>query len=360
MQAKKLDLPTIDITPLLLNQKEEAKQSVAEQLRQAAETYGAFYITSLSHPTFNPGGILAAARALFELERSEKDRLPLIKPGGFTRGYIPFGGESGSERLEVKEAFSYGYNWPEGRTPDNGLQGNNEWPPSDTLCKLDSAVAKAVGESDVDREKWKNVLHEFYDGMCEISHVLSRGLSLSLGQPEDYFEQYCKGSNEISLLRLFHYFKSSFKSDDTTKERIGSSPHTDWGFLTLILQPTMVPGLEVFQDNAWHEVPTKPQTIFVNCGDYMSLLTQGRYISPLHRVSLAQEERYSMVFFFYPSYDAEIPILNGDTAQDYSLFNNQRNSDHSASAGKGVETLPAFGDYIVEKWRQVFREGGRY
>ncbi len=46
-------------------------------------------------------------RRFFSLPEAKKRKIP-AKKGGFTRGYIGFGGESGSHLLECKEAFSYG------------------------------------------------------------------------------------------------------------------------------------------------------------------------------------------------------------------------------------------------------------
>lgn len=45
------------------------------------------------------------------------------------------------------------------------------------------------------------------------------------------------GGDSISLMRLFHYMPYGLAGAvGEGQERIGSSPHTDWGFLTLILQ----------------------------------------------------------------------------------------------------------------------------
>lgn len=51
--------------------------------------------------------VLDVSRRFFSLPDDTKRKIP-VKKGGFTRGYVPFGGESGSHRLECKEAFSFG------------------------------------------------------------------------------------------------------------------------------------------------------------------------------------------------------------------------------------------------------------
>lgn len=138
--------------------------------------------------------------------------------------------------------------------------------------------------------------------MVQVAEAVTRALSVALGMDEDYLPSYCTEGDTISLMRLFHYFpykKADNISESTT--RIGSSPHTDWGFLTLILQQEGVTGLQVADDKGeWVDVPPIAGTLLVNAGDYLSLLTNGRIVSPLHRVMTGSEERLSAVFFYYP------------------------------------------------------------
>ncbi len=88
---------------------------------------------------------------------------------------------------------------------------------------------------------------------------------------------------------------------------IGSSPHTDWGFITMITQDGAQVGLEYCDKDTkeWKAVPPIPGTIIVNVGDYVSLISKGQFISPLHRVVNAEgTSRTSFVFFFYPDYNS--------------------------------------------------------
>ena len=86
----------------------------------------------------------------------------------------------------------------------------------------------------------------------------------------------------------------------------------------------------------------------------MSLLSNGKLKSPLHRVINTSLERLSFVFFFYPNFDS---ILNlNDINQDYSLLKNQNenaNVEKSKNAMDGGKIT--FGEYIAKKWKQVRR-----
>ena len=57
------------------------------------------------------------SKELFSLDTAVKEGVG-VHVGGFTRGYIGMGGESGSSMLERKEGYSYGFNWPEKAPPD--------------------------------------------------------------------------------------------------------------------------------------------------------------------------------------------------------------------------------------------------
>ena len=70
----------------------------------------------------------------------------------------------------------------------------------------------------------------------------------------------------------------------------------------------------------------------------------------------AGEERHSAVFFFYPQYDAKIPLPGGGGG--VSLLQNQsREAEAGVESGKfdeGIKDMP-FGAYIAQKWKQVSR-----
>ncbi|XP_020160649.1 probable 2-oxoglutarate-dependent dioxygenase SLC1 [Aegilops tauschii subsp. strangulata] len=65
---------------------------------------------------------------------------------------------------------------------------------------------------------------------------------------------------------------------------LGMPPHSDYGFLTLLLQD-QVNGLEVCQgDDDWLLVDPLPGALIVNVGDHLEIFSNGRYKSVLHRV----------------------------------------------------------------------------
>jgi isopenicillin N synthase-like dioxygenase len=326
-----MDLQVIDIAPLQGQSTSEERARVARQLHQACTETGVFYVTGHGIDTT---AFLARMAEFFALTPQQKLSVA-IAPGGFTRGYIGLGEESGSDALEVKEAFSYGFPWEPGRPAANGMQGPNVWPDASWL---------SAG--------WRAAMDGYYAALCAIADGLARGFSLANGRDEHWLSAFCRGGETISLLRLFHYFpygRADARFPDR-HDRIGSSAHTDWGFLTLIVQQTDVSGLQVLHGGEWRDVAPLPGALVVNCGDYFSLLTEGRYVSPLHRVVAGDRERLSGVFFYYPAHDARIPVLGRQT---HSLLQNQQLHGGPMDAAHIADS--SFGDFIAEKWRQVQR-----
>ena len=125
------------------------------------------------------------------------------------------------------------------------------------------------------------------------------------------------------------------------------------------------------------DVPPIPNTLVVNTGDYVSLLTEGKFVSPLHRVVHPQgSNRLSFVFFYYPAYDSKLDIIpsNGniqDIKMKYSLLQNQNSSKSMGSNSQDIGVDPgtsmrksseegdisemSFGEFISNKWSSVQR-----
>ncbi|KAI3471023.1 hypothetical protein Pfo_027686 [Paulownia fortunei] len=71
---------------------------------------------------------------------------------------------------------------------------------------------------------------------------------------------------------------------------LGLPPHSDYGCLTVVLQDS--PGLQILdsEDNSWRMVPVLHGTLQVHVGDQLEVLSNGRYKSVVHRVTLNSEK----------------------------------------------------------------------
>uniref|UniRef100_A0ACD5WMX0 Uncharacterized protein n=1 Tax=Avena sativa TaxID=4498 RepID=A0ACD5WMX0_AVESA len=90
----------------------------------------------------------------------------------------------------------------------------------------------------------------------------------------------------LQFMALNHYPQGSSQAGDT----VGLAPHSDYGFITILLQSS--PGLEVMHhdDDHWTPVPAIPGALHVHIGDHLEVLSNGRLRSLLHRAILNTDE----------------------------------------------------------------------
>lgn len=69
---------------------------------------------------------------------------------------------------------------------------------------------------------------------------------------------------------------------------------------------------QVQHKDEWVDVPPIEGTVVVNGGDYLSLLSGGRFVSPVHRVMLGPQERYSMVGNAYWCVNSRVVAFSPD------------------------------------------------
>ena len=124
-----------------------------------------------------------------------------------------------------------------------------------------------------------------------------------------YIEPYStnpslRARTEVTL-SIIHYPKTI-----SSTAQIGFSPHTDWGFITLLY--TDSDGLEIYTNDTWTKVPYRPDHYIVNIADMLEVLTAGKYKSVKHRV-MNIDEKYSIALFFDPNPNSVIcPCFRSD------------------------------------------------
>ncbi len=374
-QLPAADLPVVDVAPLLRSTGSAARRAAANEIAAACASHGAFYAVNSGVSGTRAFG---AGSAFFKQSSAAKLAVaadPVAASDGFARGFIGIGGESGSAELrEVKEGYSYGFDWPAEQPPDNPLQGPNTWPRSDPLGRFDG-------------QDFRSSMNGIYSACYRVSQAIAAGLAEALEQPALLDACQGSGGETISLMRMFRYLpycddplerKDSATADAVTP-KIGSSPHTDWGFLTLVVQQDIAAGaggLEIWDhtpaEQGWLRVPSVPGSIVVNVGDYLSLLSGGRFVSPLHRVTMPETpsghaenmhvdevdgSRLSLVFFAYPEYSSRLSLAQPEDAMRTSLLQQQHIGAQGQTAADAAAALAEtpFGEYILGKWSQVSR-----
>lgn len=130
-----------------------------------------------------------------------------------------------------------------------------------------------------------------------------------------------------TLFRLLHYPPLP---SDKEENAVRAFEHGDINIITLLLtaasrnaQYTVgsKTGLEVKDvDGNWHEVESDPNSIIINCGDFLEALTEGYLISTRHQVknpkgSASKVSRYSCPLFIHPR--GEVILSGNKTARDF-------------------------------------------
>ncbi|XP_078156767.1 2-oxoglutarate-dependent dioxygenase 19-like isoform X2 [Carex rostrata] len=118
---------------------------------------------------------------------------------------------------------------------------------------------------------------------------------------------------------------------------LGFAPHSDHGLFTLLYQ-NGINGLQIMHKERWIYVKPVPNSIMVNTGDHLEIVSNGKYKSVLHRAVLNSEMvRMSIVTVIGPSLDVIVEpiadlvntdcpaVFRGLTYRDY-LEHQQSNS----------------------------------
>jgi len=271
--------------------------------------------------------------------------------------------ERASSSLELKSQSIY-----RGRDAESGSSSAAETEPKQSL-EWQRRWGKDEVKSDVDKVlcQWTNFMHEAAKDVREC-----------LGLSSDLMAHDEEEQNSIDLLRMFRY---DGVSGDCSSS-LGSSAHTDWGALTIVYQD-LVGGLQRYcpVHETWIDVLPVPNrvgyvTMFVHVGDFLSISSGGRWLSPRHRVvSPIQKTRFSNVYFVYPKpgisfefaetefsslFGRQTNLLTSEKSYSfYSLLQNQAkvSSEGLSSSTNLFETFRSkgFETLIEEKWMQVQR-----
>ena len=164
-------------------------------------------------------------------------------------------------------------------------------------------------------------VNEYIDQLIKLAEKLSMLMSENLGLEKNYMMETFSGSKGPSVGTKVAKYPQCPHPELVR----GLREHTDAGGIILLLQDDQVSGLEFLKDGQWVKIPPSVNnTIFINTGDQVEVLSNGRYRSGLHRVMADQNgSRLSIATFYNPAGDAIIspaPKLlypNNFTFQDY-------------------------------------------
>jgi isopenicillin N synthase-like dioxygenase len=281
-------IPLIDLHPLLSGGERGSKR-VADQIDDIYSNAGFGYLINHGIPEELTSGILSASAQFHALSREEKLQIEINE---FHRGFIPINTSTDTTtklakvtRPQQSESFMMMH---ELATDDPDVQGRaflagpNQWP--DNLPTFEPMV------------------RAYETAVADLARKLTRAIALSLGLPENGLDYHF--ARPTTFLRLLYYPPQPPQSPD---DLFGSAPHTDYGFITILLQDD-AGGLQVrANDGSWIEAPPLAGSFVMNTSDMLHRWSNGRLLSTPHRViNRSGRARYSCPFFFDPDLKSTI------------------------------------------------------
>ena len=190
----------------------------------------------------------------------------------------------------------------------------------------------------------------YFQHVWDISKRLLHIVSLSAGLSAEYFDAAFE--RPTAVLRYIHYLPEVSRPLESV---YASSPHTDYGFFTLLLVKDGASGLQIYrgpdltkeqkksiepsilemQEPHYFDVapPPDPSTMFIcNIGDALAVASGGAYKATRHRVVLREgaSDRYSIPFFFEPSLDTPFQHFNVSGSSDLAVEEVDLEQDYAA------------------------------
>jgi isopenicillin N synthase-like dioxygenase len=299
-RATSRDVPIIDIRPLLAGEP-GALDSVAQQFRDACTDIGFFFIVNHGLDPALVERSFEASRELFALPADAKRAVRMNQHQcGFQPSKVAMQntglGDGSTVKPNANEAFKYTHDLPPTHPDYRGgrrFVGHNQWP-----AGLSASA--------------RQVLQQYLEAFDALGRQLLPVVAVALGAPPDRFD--AGFAETSSVVRLAWYPVLPVDED-----QFGSRAHTDMSFLTMI-PPATAPGLQILlQDGTWLDQPHVPGGIVVNTGMALRRWANDRLIATPHRVLASKTgDRFSNIFFFYPSVDAVMaPICAPGTAPNY-------------------------------------------
>ncbi|KAJ4981639.1 hypothetical protein NE237_032476 [Protea cynaroides] len=142
----------------------------------------------------------------------------------------------------------------------------------------------------------------------QILELLADGLGI---EQRNVFSKLLMKEDSDCLFRINHYPPCPDVQTSSRPNMIGFGEHTDPQIIS-VLHSNNASGLEIYlRDGSWIPVPPDQRSFFVNVGDSLQVMTNGRFKSVKHRVlANGAKSRISMIYFGGPPSNAKIAPLS--------------------------------------------------
>ena len=154
--------------------------------------------------------------------------------------------------------------------------------------------------------EWQLNINDYYNQSFNLGIVLFKALISCISNNIKLADIAFQRPRTFSTLR-FNFYPQQNKAVEISSqdgEALGCETHVDSGIMTILYQDKKG-GLQVQNRNnlQWYNVPYDPNSLVVNTGLALQILTNDYFKATNHRVLINSEERISIPFFLEPSFD---------------------------------------------------------
>ncbi|GJU73468.1 gibberellin 2-beta-dioxygenase 1-like protein [Tanacetum coccineum] len=174
-------------------------------------------------------------------------------------------------------------------------------------------------------ENFEGIVNDYVTSVktmaCEILELLADEMNL---QPKNVFSKLLMDEQSDSVFRVNHYppYPESQENERNGRKLVGFGEHTDPQIIS-VLRSNNTSGLEIsLRDGSWMSVPPDSDSYFINVGDSLQVMTNGRFKSVKHRVvANGTKSRVSMIYFGGPPLSEKIaPLSSLIQGEEDSLY----------------------------------------
>ncbi|MDX1579688.1 MAG: 2-oxoglutarate and iron-dependent oxygenase domain-containing protein [Gemmatimonadota bacterium] len=319
-------VPVVDLGPLADGGASPARDRVVGEIAAACRDYGFFQVVEHDVPDTLLERVWEQTRRFFALPRAEKRAI--ARSAENPRGY--YDRELTKNARDLKEVFDFGYlarpDLPDDHPANRAdVDGANQWPAS--------------------LPAFRATMLEHFESCAALGRTLFEAFCLGLELPPDTLHACFEGHTSFVRLNYYPLTDPLAGEDAAAAARPGDMAlghHTDAGALTILLQDD-VGGLQVFHDGDWIDVEPVAGAFVINIGDMTQVWSNDRYRAALHRVRpMRGRARYSIPFFYNPSYETDCAPLVDRSAPRYrpinwGEFRRARTAGDYADHGKEIQ-----------------------
>ncbi|GKE16737.1 gibberellin 2-beta-dioxygenase 1-like protein, partial [Tanacetum coccineum] len=161
-------------------------------------------------------------------------------------------------------------------------------------------------------DKFKYIVDDYVTSVKKMTCAILELLADELNLPQNVFSDMLRDEQSDSVFRVNYYPPCPLFREHEMKGKklIGFGEHTDPQIIS-VLRSNNTPGLEILlKDGNWMTVPPDTNSFFVNVGDSLQVMTNGRFKSVKHRVMAnSLKSRLSMIYFGGPPLSQKIAPL---------------------------------------------------